>query len=111
MDNRIAELEQEVKSLKAEIKELRSKNEEVLELFKDNVKSVALSKNMKQKGPGNPRYKTDVKTGEVEIDYILSGFQITTAMIKKYKMSYQGLRLRLIKAGVWKENQEQEEKK
>ena len=110
MDNRMAELEQEVKNLKVEIKELRSKNEEVLELFKDNVKSVALSKNMKQKGPGNPRYKKDVKTGEVEIDYIQNNFQITTAMIKKYKMSYQGLRLRLIKAGVWKEN-EQEEKK
>ena len=81
----------------------------MLELFNSNIKSAKLSADMKKTGPGNPRYKTDVKTGEVEIAYIQNDFHITTDMIKKFGMSYQGLRLRLIKAGVWKENSEQEE--
>lgn len=109
-DGRIMELEQEMKNLRTEVKELRTLNKEVLELFHNNIKSIGLSERMKQKGPGNPRYKPEVETGMVIEDYIKNDYHITTEMTRKYGMSYQGLRLRLKAAGALNERKNENEK-
>ena len=106
MENRILELEKEIKLLRTEIKELRTLNEKVLQLFNTNMRAIQLSDGMKKKGTGNPRYKPEVKTGMVIEDYINNEHHITNAMIEKYGMTYQGLRLRLKSAGVLKGKEE-----
>jgi len=110
MENRIADLEQEIKLLRKEVKELHTLNKEVLQLFNNNVKAIRMSEGMKEKGPGNPRYRPDVKNGQVIEDYINNEHHITNSMIEKYGMTYQGLRLRLKSAGVLKDKEKDAEK-
>lgn len=88
---------------------LTNTNNEVLKLVQSNIKTLCVSQRMKSSsGENNPTFKTGLKTEDLARDYIKSNYKLTSDIVQKYDkqfgITYNGLRLRLKRAGIWKVN-------
>ena len=54
------------------------------------------------KGDKHVKYRQDVKIDDLVADYQSEGYKLTYKIIQKYGMTYQGLKVRLVEAGVWR---------
>lgn len=91
------------------IKEFNGLSSRLLELVENNIKSLSLSERLKDKtGLGSPTLIKDLDTNTLVKDYIKAGYKLTDDLVnrynEKYNITYHGLRLRLINAGIWKAN-------
>lgn len=82
---------------------------QLLDLVDRNVKNIAFGERIKNsKTFGSVTYIKDLDTDLLVKDYIAAGYKLTKELFKKYNdkygITYHGLRLRLINAGVWKAN-------
>lgn len=95
------------------IKEFNSLSSEMLNLVKDNVKSIAASVKMKDKSSDNIRYIEGIDTNVLAEEYKNAGYKLTDEIVSKYNgkygVTYHGLRNRLVTAGVWKDKKKKEE--
>ena len=102
------ELREEIQELKEEIKALKKINQDMLTILYDRVHMVKLKEPARKDGEHNPRYVKEVKTKDLVKEYIENGYHITKAMRKHYKdtygITYNCIRERLIKEGIWKDN-------
>lgn len=103
----ISNLEQRVDELVLTNKRLIDTNTRLLDILNDNMGAIKLQRQMQHKGKEHPCYRHDLSTEEVVKDYMHNGSKITQQMLSKYnkdkehKITYNGLRVRLQKAGVW----------
>lgn len=102
------DLVEEVRELREEVVALKKINQEMLTLLYDKIYLEKPKETVKREGEHNPRFIKEVKTNDLVRDYIENGYHITKAMRKHYKdtygITYNCVRERLIKAGIWKDN-------
>lgn len=92
---------------------LEAANGAVLSLVKDNIKTIALHERLKNsKGKESPNYIQGIDNRQLVQEYINNGYKLSNEIaekyISKYGITYGALRLRLIKAGVWKDRKNKE---
>ena len=125
LNNKLSHQIQVNEGLKHRLNELARENKDLLKIIKDqpsdqlinrccqlldlieaNVKVLATSIKIRDQrgksGQESNSFKAWVNTDELINDYKNSGYRITDAMVKKYGMTIQGMRDRLIKAGEYK---------
>lgn len=117
-------LEKENEILREELK-TRDTNEviikraaELMDLIDGRANMLASSKaiferqkNLKPKGEESPRFNSDIDTDTLVDMYKASGYTLTKEILQYYKqrnikVTYGGLRFRLINAKVWKQGQQ-----
>lgn len=86
------------------ISEMVSSNKDMLDTLNDASRSVIYTRATKNKGTKNPNYKSEINTDELIKEYIDNGYKLTSDMVSKYNITYQGIRLRLVERGIWKAN-------
>lgn len=124
----IVELQIENSRLKEKVKELESNVEdeekalikraaELMDLIDGRINLIANSKavferqkKLKLSGEESPRFKRDIDTDTLVNMYVASGYKLTHDILQYYKergikITYDGLRKRLINAKVWKQGQ------
>ena len=93
-------------------KDLADKIGEVVSLVEDNASSLGYHVRIKRskgcKGPKSPSYIQELDTQELVSRYIKADYKLTSEIAGEYQekfgITYNGLRNRLIQAGVWKAN-------
>ena len=74
--------------------------EHLRDLVEENIKSIAASKVMKRQADVDLSERDAALTRQ----YINDGYKLTNDTLAKFELTYQGARLRLIEAGVWRMN-------
>lgn len=74
--------------------------EHLRDLVEENIKSIAASKVMKRQADVDLSERDAALTRQ----YINDGYKLTNDTLEKFELTYQGARLRLIEAGVWRVN-------
>lgn len=105
------DMEEKVLELEEKINALEKKYQELLELMYEKLYLQAEKEQAKEPvnrdGKNNPRYIAALKTSELIADYVKNNYHITRKMRAYYKetynISYNGMRNRLIKEGIWRE--------
>ena len=92
-------------------KDLAESINKVLNLIDDNASALEFSvRAKKSKGVNSPSYIKELDTQELVSKYIKAGYKLTTEIASEYQekfgITYNGLRNRLIQAGVWKANRQ-----
>lgn len=92
-------------------KDLAESINKVLNLIDDNASALEFSvRAKKSKGVNSPSYIKELDTQELVSKYIKAGYKLTTEIASEYQekfgITYNGLRNRLIQAGVWKANKQ-----
>lgn len=90
-------------------KDLSDKIGEVVSLVEDNASALSFSVRTKNsKGFKSPSYIQELDTQELVSRYIKADYKLTSEIAGEYQekfgITYNGLRNRLIQAGVWKAN-------
>ena len=103
--------DEEIEALKGQVEYLSGfegvveRAHELLDMIEQNKESLALSSNMKEqkkiKGENHPAFRKDIRTEEMVDDYKKAGNNVTLEMIKKYGLTFQGIKYRLQTAGVY----------
>lgn len=110
LTEQIAMLEAENSSLKIEIGSLRENNRGISVIDYINQKANILAnqeafmiRQTKQhpSGKKHVKYKQDVDTDALVADYKAANNVLNKRIVEKYGMTYQGLKVRLVEAGVW----------
>ncbi len=87
------------------VNEFNRNSKRIFGLIESRVNSIAVSERAKRNDFKGVKYREDVFTTSLINDYMSNGFKITKEMCEKYKMTYQGIRDRLIKSQVYKARQ------
>lgn len=90
-------------------KDLADKIGNMLSLIEDNAAKLSFSVRVKKsKGDKSPSYIKELDTNELISRYIKADYKLTSEIAgdyqEKFGITYNGLRNRLIQAGVWKAN-------
>lgn len=113
-DKQLEALRQQLESEKEENRKmictLTEQNTAVLKMVQENAKNLAFQKRLKDKDMPSPTYIKELDTKELIRDYSNNGYKLSNEIaekyISKYGITYAGLRLRLVKAGVWRDRKE-----
>lgn len=101
----VADLTLSHQSLLNTVNEFLINSARIFDLIEKRVNAIAVSERAKRNDFKGVKYREDVFTTSLINDYTSNGFKITKSMCEKYKMTYQGIRDRLIKSQVYKQRQ------
>lgn len=105
--DKIIEMLEKMQSMEGTATEIRALSDEVhktLEMIDSNKELIINRRVGTGKGTGSIRYNHDLDSEKLIAEYKAAGNRITKEMRNRYKamgMTYQGVRARLIREGVW----------
>ena len=84
----------------ASVMKLAKECQKLHDLVADNIKSIAASQVMKNKAHIDLTERDAALTHQ----YVADGYKLSAETLERFKLTFQGARARLIKAGAWRAN-------